>query len=420
VPGTQLPSTSNYFLTNDPNTWYRDVPNYAEVTYPSVYPGVDLTYHASPSGQLEFDFTVAPGADPSAIRLGWQGVSSQSVDQQGNLVLQTASGPISLLAPATYQTSADGQQTLQFRYNGSSQLTGMTAIDGALSTFTYVSGLLSTIATAGGRTYTFAYSGTNLTQVTDPDGGVHTFAYDGSHHVTGDTFGGLQDGWAYTSAGTLGTMTWGSATGPGGATNLSQTAYTPAVLDGLNALLASGLLGGAPASQKNPDGHTTYLQLDGSGRPLQGLVPDGGPYDAVGNLTSSTDPLGHSSSTQYDKLDRATVQTDALGHGITITYDADGDVSTVTDPLGTVTSYGYDANDRQTMTTDAAGTSVQRTGTVAYDNAGNVTSQTDGLGHTVGYSFDKLNRQPSASSTLVIVWLSGSVTATWRSSWSKP
>ena len=38
----------------------------------------------------------------------------------------------------------------------------------------------------------------------NPDDGVRTFAYDGSHHLTGETYGGLQNGWAYTSAGVLG------------------------------------------------------------------------------------------------------------------------------------------------------------------------------------------------------------------------
>ena len=68
----------------------------------------------------------------------------------------------------TQWTSADGNETLQFRYNGSNQLTGMTAIDGGLSTFSYSSGLLSTIQTVNSRTTTFAYSGVNLTQITTP------------------------------------------------------------------------------------------------------------------------------------------------------------------------------------------------------------------------------------------------------------
>jgi hypothetical protein len=44
----------------------------------------------------------------------------------------------------------------------------MTAIDGALTTFSYSGGLLSTILTVNSPTTTLSSSGTNLTQVTNP------------------------------------------------------------------------------------------------------------------------------------------------------------------------------------------------------------------------------------------------------------
>ncbi len=65
----ELPGKSNYFIGNDPKKWHTNVPNYAKVRYQSVYPGVDLVYYGNQGGQLEYDFVVAPGADPSAIVL---------------------------------------------------------------------------------------------------------------------------------------------------------------------------------------------------------------------------------------------------------------------------------------------------------------------------------------------------------------
>jgi hypothetical protein len=78
-----LPTRSNYFLGNDPEKWRTNVPNYAKVKYQGVYPGIDLVYYGTESGvrsqeseepqthgELEFDFVVAPGADPGAIRFG--------------------------------------------------------------------------------------------------------------------------------------------------------------------------------------------------------------------------------------------------------------------------------------------------------------------------------------------------------------
>jgi hypothetical protein len=64
----ELPGKSNYFIGNDPKKWRTNVPNYARVKYANVYPGVDLVYYGN-QGRLEYDFVVAPGADPCAITL---------------------------------------------------------------------------------------------------------------------------------------------------------------------------------------------------------------------------------------------------------------------------------------------------------------------------------------------------------------
>ena len=72
----ELPGKANYFIGNDPKKWRTDVPTYAKVQYRDVYPGIDLVFHgkdsgfrSQDSGELEYDFVVAPGADPNAIEL---------------------------------------------------------------------------------------------------------------------------------------------------------------------------------------------------------------------------------------------------------------------------------------------------------------------------------------------------------------
>src|SRR6266566_3014751 len=64
----ELPGKSNYFIGNDPKQWRADVPTYGKVKYAGVYPGIDLVYYGN-QRQLEYDFVVAPGADPKAITL---------------------------------------------------------------------------------------------------------------------------------------------------------------------------------------------------------------------------------------------------------------------------------------------------------------------------------------------------------------
>jgi hypothetical protein len=81
----ELPGKSNYFIGNDPKRWRTNVPTYAKVKYENVYPGVDLVYYGN-QGQLEYDFVVAPGANPGAIRiaLGSGGNRQKAVGSRGN------------------------------------------------------------------------------------------------------------------------------------------------------------------------------------------------------------------------------------------------------------------------------------------------------------------------------------------------
>ena len=85
----ELSGKSNYFLGNDLTKWRTDVPHYAKVRYQDVYPGVDLVYYGN-QRQLEYDLIVAPGADPEAIQLAFEGEDDLEIDAQGDLVLHAA------------------------------------------------------------------------------------------------------------------------------------------------------------------------------------------------------------------------------------------------------------------------------------------------------------------------------------------
>ena len=59
-----LPGKVNYFVGKDKSKWRANVPTYGKVRYASVYPGIDLVHYGTQDGQLEYDFVVAPGANP--------------------------------------------------------------------------------------------------------------------------------------------------------------------------------------------------------------------------------------------------------------------------------------------------------------------------------------------------------------------
>ena len=98
----ELPGKVNYFIGNDPSRWHTSVPTYGAVTLPSVYPGIDLVYYGN-QRQLEYDFAIAPGANPGAIRLRFEGASHLHIAKSGDLVLGTALGEISFHKPVVFQ-----------------------------------------------------------------------------------------------------------------------------------------------------------------------------------------------------------------------------------------------------------------------------------------------------------------------------
>ncbi len=98
----QLSSKSNYLTSNNPRQWHTDIPHYAKVQYQGVYPGIDLVYYGN-QRQLEYDFIVAPGANPKNIKFQITGAKRLEIDKQGNLVLHTQSGAIRQHRPVIYQ-----------------------------------------------------------------------------------------------------------------------------------------------------------------------------------------------------------------------------------------------------------------------------------------------------------------------------
>ena len=106
---------SHYLLGNDPAHWHRDVAHFGKVRYRQVYPGVDLVYYGN-QRKLEYDFIVAPGADPGRIRLEASGVQALRLDKRGNLVLGTGHGDLVQLKPRVYQDIGGRRRPIDARY----------------------------------------------------------------------------------------------------------------------------------------------------------------------------------------------------------------------------------------------------------------------------------------------------------------
>jgi hypothetical protein len=111
----ELAGMSNYFIGNDPAKWRTNVPTYAKVKYEGIYSGIDLIYYGN-QRQLEYDFIVAPGADPHKIEFDVRGVRRIRRDEHGDLVFKMGEGEIRWHKPVVYQEKDGTKQHIAARY----------------------------------------------------------------------------------------------------------------------------------------------------------------------------------------------------------------------------------------------------------------------------------------------------------------
>src|SRR5262249_6685328 len=111
----QLPGKSNYLTGADPKSWRTNIPNYARVRYDEVWPGIDVIFYCSQQC-LEYDFLVAPGADPGVIRLSFAGARKLCLDESNDLLIQTPGGEIRHRKPILYQQVNGQSRPVSGRY----------------------------------------------------------------------------------------------------------------------------------------------------------------------------------------------------------------------------------------------------------------------------------------------------------------
>ncbi len=109
-----LRTRTNYMVGARAN-WHTEVPSFARLQYGQVYPGIDLIYYGS-NNRLEYDFVVAPGADPSAIRMRFQGAGALRVTKEGDLAYEGPDGVMIQRRPVIYQEDRLGRHEIAGRY----------------------------------------------------------------------------------------------------------------------------------------------------------------------------------------------------------------------------------------------------------------------------------------------------------------
>jgi hypothetical protein len=108
----------NYFMGKNPSRWVRNARTWGRVRYRSIYPGIDMVFYGiSPqSGALEQDFVLSKGADPSRIRMRFDGADGVKVAHDGSLEVRAGKREIHFHAPVVYQKVDGGRRLVRSAY----------------------------------------------------------------------------------------------------------------------------------------------------------------------------------------------------------------------------------------------------------------------------------------------------------------
>ncbi len=80
--------------------------------YPDVYPGIDLDWRGN-QRQLEYDFRLAPGAEPARIAMEVTGAESLRLAASGDLIIDAGRASVRQKAPIAYQTIAGERHVVE-------------------------------------------------------------------------------------------------------------------------------------------------------------------------------------------------------------------------------------------------------------------------------------------------------------------
>ena len=339
-----------------------------------------------------------------------------------------------------YTSDAVNTQTTYFVYDGVGRQTEVIRPDPVSSgDGTITAGYLTTVTS-------YDPDGNVLT-VTDPMGYVTTSVYDAADRLTkvtspvptdpGTSNPSLVTSYTYDDAGNLQSVETSLNTATflydalGRKTAVETTDPITNGDDGNNntgdfSLLVTGYVydgDGNVVSMTDPMGNVTMFQYDlldqqtaiiqetvsatdSSGSGLASRIPQtNSVYDNLGELLSSTDPLGRTTTYKYSVLGRQIGETDpSPGAGqtspaVTTVYDALGSVLSQTQAedgsTNDTTSYSYDGFHHLSTVTQPSpdGFVASPVTTYQYDSVGNLLRMTDADGNTTSYAYDSLNRQ---------------------------
>ena len=103
IDGAELiPGHTSYFLGRDPAHWKPGARWFNRIVYRDLYPGIDLIFYTK-ANHLEYDFQIAPYADPTQIDLDFSSARNLHTTPEGDLFFSGSSNLLHQRKPVIYQ-----------------------------------------------------------------------------------------------------------------------------------------------------------------------------------------------------------------------------------------------------------------------------------------------------------------------------
>lgn len=103
----------NYFIGNDPDKWAGNIAISKGIYATELYEGIDFESYSS-NGHLKYDFIVHSGADPSSIRMVFDGTDISK--KKNDLAIHLSVGDVYEKAPIAYQNINGNRVEIACRY----------------------------------------------------------------------------------------------------------------------------------------------------------------------------------------------------------------------------------------------------------------------------------------------------------------
>src|SRR5439155_4054792 len=100
----------------DRSKWHTNLHTYRSLRYRDLWPGIDMVFKGQ-GGKLSYEFVVRPGANPSDIRLAYQGAKGISLSKSGDLLIKTPLATFSDQRPHSFQRIAGRRSAIGSRFS---------------------------------------------------------------------------------------------------------------------------------------------------------------------------------------------------------------------------------------------------------------------------------------------------------------